>query len=232
MSGQDAERRKLILEAGSLVVLHPDGPAGGFPMAACVDRVADGKHWFLGSCEPLRPGDSLMVEYPIPSDARYVSYARIEAASPETFALRIQPVWERAQQREFVRISAHGLEVRVVRSVPSPLSDEETAPDEPSRDAIYPLLDVSAGGIRFQSRADFERGEEVICHFELPGSDTFVLPARIVRSHPGPLEHVHKPEVAVEFQGLDETHRSQLLRWVYREQVNRHREEQRAARSE
>ena len=37
--------------------------------------------------EPLRPGDSLMVEYPIPSDARYVSYARIEAASPENLGL-------------------------------------------------------------------------------------------------------------------------------------------------
>ncbi len=221
------ERRKLIVEAGSLLVLHPDGPAGGFPMAACVDRVADGRHWFLGSCEPLRRGDPLIVECPVPDDARYVSHARVDACSKETFALRIDPTWERAQQREFVRISAHGLEVRVVPVVPE-LHASEDGGAGGDEGEIHPLLDISAGGIRFESRREFEPGDEVVCHFELPGTSCFVLPARIVRAQSGPLEHLAKSEIAVAFEDLDERSRSLLLRWVYREQVSRHREERRA----
>ena len=62
-----------------------------------------------------------------------------------------------------------------------------------------------------------------MCHFELPGSLCFVLPARICRSVGNDSAGSPKPTVAVEFQGLDENNRSQLLRWVYREQVKRHR---------
>jgi hypothetical protein len=31
------KERRRILEADHLVILHPDGPAGGYPMAVCVD---------------------------------------------------------------------------------------------------------------------------------------------------------------------------------------------------
>lgn len=227
MAGAKSEKRRLMLEAGSEVILHPDGPAGGYPRSFTVDRVADGQHWFLGSCEPLRRGEALIVEYPVPQDARYVTSARIEACSDEIFALKIDDLWDRAQQREFVRISAHGLEVRVVRSFLSGSEVSEEGVGERDEAAqmgvVYPLLDISAGGIRFQTRADFETDEEVICHFELPGSACFVLPARVVRGQPGNLEHVPKPEIAVEFRHLAEEQRTELLRWVYREQISRHR---------
>jgi len=135
------------------------------------------------------------------------------------------------QERAFLRISAHGLRARVVRLASGVGPEADVADDD-----VYDLVDVSAGGIRFATDTGFEIDEEVICHFELPGSLCFVLPARIVRSPESPDASeesaapesrsgaVGKPSVAVEFAGLDETHRSQLLRWVYREQVQRHRE--------
>ncbi|MEZ4290466.1 MAG: PilZ domain-containing protein [Myxococcota bacterium] len=91
---------------------------------------------------------------------------------------------------------------------------------------VHDLLDLSAGGIRFRADLDYEPDEEVVCHSEAPGSLCFVLPARVVRP-PGEVLGRRKPSVAVEFVGLDENNRSQLLRWVYREQVRRHRQEQR-----
>lgn len=218
------QTRRLIIEAGRLVILHPEGPAGGFPLVVPVDHVEDGTHWFLGSIEPLRRGQSLLVECPIPDDARYATQATVVACSPSTFGLRIEPEWERVQQRAFVRVSAHGYQVRVVRLVmPGPTESQ----DEPIDD-VFDLLDVSAGGLRFASDDDFGVDEDVVCHFELPGSLCFVLPGRIVRAPDAPTTRRGKPSTAVEFSGLDETNRSQLLRWVYREQVRRHRDEARA----
>ena len=89
------------------------------------------------------------------------------------------------------------------------------------------VIDLSAGGIRFSGESSYEADEEVICHFELPGSLCFVLPARIVRSPEAEADATTTSDtdcVACEFVGLDEANRSQLLRWVYREQVRRHRD--------
>ena len=221
------KERRLMIEAGHLVILHPDGPAGGFPMAVRVDRVDDGLHWFLGCCEPIGRGEAVIVESPIHDDARYVTRATVKATSRETFALALNPIWERVQQRAFVRIFAHGLQVRVLRVGGSSTPDEDDRdPNEftGEPDAVHDLIDISAGGIRFASDADYEPDEEVVCHFELPGSLCFVLPARIVRPSKQDPRKSEKPAVAVEFAGLDENNRSQLLRWVYREQVKRHRE--------
>jgi hypothetical protein len=224
MPNGDDKTHRIKLEAGSLLILHPDGPTDGFPMVVPVDFVEQGTYWFLGSIEPLRQGQSLIVECPIPGDARYATCASIVACSPSTFGLRIEPEWERVQQRAFVRVTADGCQVRVVRlAMPSAEEEEEDG----VVDDVFDLVDVSAGGIRFASDADFGVGEDVVCHFELPGSLCFVLPGRIVRSPETPSATPGKPSTAVEFVGLDETNRSQLLRWVYREQVRRHREEAR-----
>ncbi len=223
----DQKSRRMILEAGTLVILHPDGPAGGYPMIIAVDRVEDGLHWFLGSCNPIQSGEALLVESAVAGNARFATRAKIMAKSDQSFALKIQATWKRVQQREFVRISVHGLQVRVVRSESGypPISDGHSAEDDPRQalDTVHDLLDVSAGGIRFQAEGDWEPGDEMICHFELPGSLCFVLAARVARLPRPPDFRPGKPTVAVEFAGIDETTRSQLLRWVYREQVRRHK---------
>ena len=61
--------------------------------------------------------------------------------------------------------------------------------------------------------------------YELTGALCFVLPGRIVRGLEQQATIGEKPSTAVEFTRLDELNRSQLLRWVYREQVRRHRED-------
>lgn len=215
--------RRMNLEPGSLVILHPEGPADDFPLVVSVDRVSDGVHWLLGSIAPLRRDESVIVEFPIPNDARYATRAKVVGCSPETFGLEIQTEWERVQERAFVRVSAHGFSVRVVRLA---LPDETGGRHDLVED-VFDLIDISAGGIRFRCNGDFETDEDVVCHFELPGSLCFVLPGRIVRPADGTAMERDKPSTAVEFVGLDETNRSQLLRWAYREQVRRHREEAR-----
>lgn len=225
MDKPNAEHRKLIIEAGQLLILHPEGPAGGFPMVVPVDHVSDGLHWFLGSCSPIGRGESLIVESPVQDDARYSTSATVAAANAHTFALRISPLWHRVQQRAFVRISAYGLMVRVVRRAADAQGSQSD--DDAQRGSINGLLDLSAGGIRFQSASEYEHDEEVVVHFELPGSDCFVLPARVVRTPDNRATRPDKNAVAVAFTGIDEPTRAQLLRWVYREQVRRHREERR-----
>jgi c-di-GMP-binding flagellar brake protein YcgR len=215
----ESERRRLIVEAGHLLILHPNGPAGGYPMVVPVDHVADGLHWFLGSCAPLERGEAVVVESPIQNDARYSTNATIVASTPETFALRIASEWQRLQQRAFVRISAHGLQVRVVRQ-----RARAGAGEDSDGEVVHELLDLSAGGIRFRSSTDYAADEEVVVHLELPGAECFVLPARVVRNPNQAAPVAGRSNVAVAFMGLDEATRSQLLRWVYREQVRRHRD--------
>ena len=215
MEKPQPERRRLIVEAGDLLILHPNGPAGGFPMVVPVDHASDGLHWFLGSCDPLERGETLVVESQIQNNARYSTSATIATSSPATFALRLAPEWERLQQRAFVRISAHGLPVRVVR--------QRARSGDPDDEWVHELLDLSAGGIRFRSTNEYAADEEVVVHLELPGSECFVLPARVVRNPGQAAPRNGKSNVAVAFIGLDETTRSQLLRWIYREQVRRHR---------
>lgn len=229
MEKPESERRRLIVEAGHLLILHPNGPAGGYPMVVPVDHVADGLHWFLGSCAPLERGEALIVESPIQNDARYSTSATVAASSSETFALRIASEWQRLQQRAFVRISAHGLQVRVVRERGRSGSGDS---GDHASEVVHELLDLSAGGIRFRSATDYADDEEVVVHLELPGSECFVLPARVVRNPNQVVKSGGRSNVAVAFMGLDEGTRSQLLRWVYREQVRRHRElsRQRASR--
>ncbi len=225
MEKPESERRRLIVEAGHLLILHPSGPAGGYPMVVPVDHVADGLHWFLGSCAPLERGEALVVESPIQNDARYSTSATVAASTPETFALRLSSEWERLQQRAFVRISAHGLQVRVVRERGrAGAGDAAGDAAAGAGEVVHELLNLSAGGIRFSSATDYAADEEVVVHLELPGSECFVLPARVVRNPNQVVKSGGRSNVAVAFMGLDEGTRSQLLRWVYREQVRRHRE--------
>ena len=226
MDESAAETRERRLGAGSLVVLHPDGPAGGFPKVISVDHVRGDRYVFAGCCHPIGPGETLIVETPVANDARYVTRAVVISSSPDEFVLEFAPLWERVQQRAFVRISAHGLPVRIVR-LAQQTPDDRPRLDDAREGDVHDLVDISAGGIRFESVGDYEPDEEVTCHFELPGSLCFVLPARIIRSPEDLPSESGKPSVAVEFVDLDENNRSQLLRWVYREQVRRHRRAER-----
>lgn len=223
----EPKKRRLILETGSLVIVHPRDSDRGLPLVFEVDQVADGLHWFLGKIDGIERGQPLLVESPVANDARYVNQATVAAASEQTFALQFEPNWERVQQRAFVRVSARGVRLRIVRvsAVPATPEGADSPADEwVLTDSSHDLLDISAGGLRFETDDDYEPEEEVICHFELPGSLCYVLPGRIVRPYTTDTLVAAKPGVAVEFVGLDEINRSLLLRWIYGEQARRHRE--------
>jgi len=232
MAQEQEGGRRLILEAGYEVFLRPEPsavpPPSAIrePIAARVDQVDQGLHWFLGSCAPFVRGERLRVETAVSNDARYATQARVEASSPETFALRIEPLWHRVQERAFVRIAAHGMQVRIRHAqLPGPGPEEAS-----TSEAVCELLDLSAGGLRFKSKAAFETDDEIVCHLELTAETAFILPARVVRGTFSPRPEGAPPGVAVEFTRLDEDDRSRILRWIYAEQVRRHRLETRAAR--
>lgn len=246
MDHPDSPESRLPIEEGQTLTLHADGPAGGYPKLATVDSIVDGTLWFLGSSAPLGRGDRLMVESSVPDHGRFTTSAEIIASNDQTFGLRLSSNWRRLQQRAFVRISAHGLQVRVESTVKRDRSEPKRAAarkptradaragqsDDPARTPIYELLDISAGGLRFLSTIDYQHDEVVVVHFELPGSQCFVLTARVVRTPKMRVTRSGKHNVAVAFVSVDEATRSQLLRWVYREQVRRHRDALRASEDE
>lgn len=90
------------------------------------------------------------------------------------------------------------------------------------------MLDVSAGGLYFETTESFEVDDEQVYHFELPGQSCYALPARVVRCKPKPGCN-NRFRVAVEFVDLNEEHRKELLQWIYREQTRRHRKDKRKA---
>jgi hypothetical protein len=87
------------------------------------------------------------------------------------------------------------------------------------------VVNIPAGGIRFASNIEYDNDEDVICHFELPGSICFVLPAQIVRVPRLISCRKRQDERWRRVLWARQTNRSQLLRRVYREQARRHREE-------
>ncbi len=216
---RDRGLRNLQLEGGSRVLLHRGREVEERPVAATVDRFENGCVWVKGSSGSLEEGDAILLEYKIEDDGRYIAQGAVEERLPDSTFISYHGEWQRVQDRSFVRISTHGLEVRVPRERPG--EGDDAPPRPPTRDS-FEVLDVSAGGIRFESRDTFEVGEECVCHFELPGQSCYVLPARVVRCAPKADSRLWH-EVAVEFIELDEGHRSELLRWIYQEQAKRHR---------
>lgn len=247
MDQPEPQENRLPIEAGLGLTLHADGPARGYPMAVIVDSVVDGIVWILGSSAPLGRGDRLVVESSVREHGRFTTSGEIVASNDQTFGLRLGSNWRRLQQRAFVRISAHGLQVRVESTTdrkedptkPPPPAKRPlrgrartSPPGDSARAPVYELLDISAGGLRFLSTIDYQHDEVVVVHFELPGSQCFALPSRVVRTPKMRATRSGKHNVAVAFISVEEETRSQLLRWVYREQVRRHREALRAQEGE
>ncbi len=213
MSG-DAPRQRL--GRGSRLVVQD---AHGVPYEVVVERVEEGSILVDASEAPVRPGESVLLEHRVAGDARYRTRAQIVE---DGRAVRLHPLdrWERDNQRAFARVRTYGLEVTLTRPLDD-LRDDETEPPSEPRDAKrFKLLDVSAGGAAIRAEPHFEIGEEVVCHFELPGECCFALPARVARVVArNPTSG--RATLGVEFLGLDESDRAALLRWVYREQTRR-----------
>jgi hypothetical protein len=171
------------LKPGSRLILQD---ARGVPFEVVVEKVEEGTILVDASgtpVEPMEPGEPVIVEHRVSGDARYRARAQLDVDPAQ--GVRLLPIesWERDNQRSFVRVRTYGLEVTLSRPLeeldPDARSTEARSPNrKPTR---YPMLDVSAGGAAICAEPRFELGEEVVCHFELPGECCFALPAKVVR---------------------------------------------------
>jgi len=225
----DSESKRPQIEPGTHILIHASTGPSGRPIETrerVVGSCEDDLLWIEGNSQPLTIGDLVMVECPVPGDARYITPAEIEVQSPERFALGLYRDWRREQQRQFVRIATHGIDLHVLR----PNADgSETPLRARSRHAIsraeqiLPMLDLSAGGVRFGSHGDIEESERLILHFELPENARYRLPAEVVRTQAADTARIARGWAAACFLEVGEDHRSSLLRWVFAEQIRRHR---------
>jgi hypothetical protein len=201
-----------LLECGARLVIRGDELESD--LTAIVVQLKNGLIW-ISRCEtPGEVGERVVIERRVDGDALYQAPARVEFVPPETYALRRTGEWTRQQRRADVRVSTHGLEFTVLRS---------SREGEPEKECL-PVADLSAGGVAVRTAGCFEVGEEVRCVFELPGEQNFDLRARVVRRSES-AGSGSRGRVAFQFLDVDHDHHAALLRWVYREQARRHREE-------
>ena len=172
-----------------------------------VVRVKYGLIWISGSSRPGEPDELVEMEYAVEEDATYRALARVVFVQPESYALRRVVSWERVQRRADVRVRAQGIPLEL--AIPPELSDK----------ASLTLVDLSAGGLSAAGGAPLELGDTVQCQFELPGVGRFSLQGHVVRLAKGS----RRPVVAIQFEGLDYDQRAELMRWVFQEQLRRHR---------
>ncbi len=227
-------KRTPQIRPGSELFLRPEGSERSGMISVLVDSCEVELIWCKGSCAPLRAGDLALLERPVAGDARYVTTAEIEVDSPSRFAIRIASDWQRSQQREFVRISTHNIALAIERlerpaGRPAPRRGgrprrRRATASEPAPLARLEMLDLSAGGLRFASKQPFSLEEQIRCHFELPETGAFDLLARIVRIERKTPGYEGSRWYAAEFSKLGDPQRSALLRWVFQEQLRRHRE--------
>ncbi|MCP4039768.1 MAG: PilZ domain-containing protein [bacterium] len=213
---------------GSQLTLHRESRGGRAAVHVTVDHIEDGQIWVKGSSCALNEGDTVIIEYRAEEDARYFADGEVGAQAPDCTTVSFNGEWRRIQDRSFVRISTHGLEVKVpARPTASTKRRANTRQSEDGWDR-FEMLDMSAGGIRFESGVPFEFDDTFVCHFELPGHLCYVLPVRVVRSQRRP-GYRNRYLIAVEFLDLDEQHRAELLQWTFREQARRRRIERRTS---
>lgn len=204
-----------VLECGARLVVRGEEPEAD--RTAIVVQLKNGLIW-ISRCEtPGEAGERVTIERRVDGDACYQAPARVEFVPPETYALRRIGEWRRRQRRADVRVSTHGLELTVV---------QRSGEIHPEQERV-PVADLSAGGVSVRLERGLEIGDEVRCVFELPGEQRFDLRARVVRR----AGTGRGGRVAFQFVDVDDEHHSALLRWVYREQARRHRE-QKARRGE
>lgn len=208
------------LRSGSNLLLHPDLPGGNESIAVSIERIEDGTIWLKGEIPTVEDGDHVTLEYRVVEKGRYLTNASVDVQSSDDISIKCAGEWRWVQDRDFVRISTHGIDV----TLPASVEEGEVAKHRSSsgEGSHCEMLDMSAGGFRFETGNKFEVDREFICHFELPGQSCYVLPARVVRVQRNP-HHKKLFWVGVEFRGIDEEHRSELIRWINREQIRRHR---------
>lgn len=229
MKNPNAERPPSF-DGGSRLTLYRQHQAGRKPVHVKVVRIENSRIWVESSSGAVGLDGAVVLEYMIGDDCRYLAQGKIEVHSADCSVISWDGEWRRVQSRCFVRISTHGIEVEVKEPVRATKSQDAAADARPPEDGkcCFEMLDISAGGLRFETAEPFEFDAEFVCHFELPGQSRYELPAKVVRSQTKP-GFSDRYRVAVEFVDHSEELRSKLLQWIYHEQVRRHHTTRRAS---
>lgn len=190
----------------------------------------------------IGPGELLQVSRPVADDARYEALMEVVGTAPGRSRVRLVGDWQRVQMREFVRVSVYGIEMSVTAEAPR--DAEDLGPRErlrrrraePASDERPPrLLDLSAGGLRFESRELFEPGDTVALEFSLPSKGPVSVRGDVVRASlapepaPGAGGARGAHQYGVRFLHMDESVRVKIMGWVFAEQARRFRESKRTA---
>jgi hypothetical protein len=184
---------------------------------------------------PIRAGEVLSVSQTVRDDARYTAVMEVVEAGPGRSRVRLVGDWKRVQMRQFVRVSVYGIRMDVRRDQPENESErdrdlrlqrhrqQQQAEERPPR-----LLDLSAGGLRFESRHEYQRGELVEIQFSLPQTGPLTVRGEIVRAQIAPEAATGQEQGAsqygLRFLGMDESVRVKIMTWVFAEQARRFRE--------
>jgi hypothetical protein len=180
----------------------------------------------------IREGERLQLSCTIPDDARYTVTVEVLETGRGRSRVRLASAWRRVQLRDFVRVAVYGVEVEVVREDPSA---EEASSEKARRlqriqqgleGAVRKprLVDVSAGGLRFESNASYREGEKVTVGFHLPHSGAVEARGEIVRAVEADGDHRLQNQYGVRFCDVPEATQVRIMTWVFAEQARRFRE--------
>ncbi len=173
-----------------------------------VESIDEDLIWFDAVGQPLEIGQVVFLERCINASARTLRPMEVEVHSPTLLALRAIGDWHQVQERNFVRVSA--------RSLPLEIVDRESGEVVP--DTV--MVDISAGGLCFETRAELSRDKHYLCRFDLGEGERFSIEARIVRVKANSAQRrKHLSRVAAEYSAIFEEQRAQITSWVYRQET-------------
>ncbi|HKJ24719.1 MAG TPA: PilZ domain-containing protein, partial [Myxococcota bacterium] len=86
------------------------------------------------------------------------------------------------------------------------------------------LLDLSAGGLRFESQAEHATGDVLELHFNLPQGGPVTVRGEALRVVGRRTEDTGPRQYGLRFCDLDESVRVKIMTWVFAEQSRRFRD--------
>jgi hypothetical protein len=190
------------LRAGDAVALEREG--GDWMKGAVVSVDADGIDVVVDGA--LVEGETLSVSRTVRDDARYTAVMEVVDAAPGRSRVRLVGDWRRVQLRRSVRIGVPDIRVRVEGG------------------GGGPLVDLSAGGLRFESHGHYDTGDVLDLTFHLPQSGPVAVRGEVVRVVGRRNEDAGSRQYGVRFCGIDEAVRVKLMTWVLTEQSRRFRD--------
>lgn len=167
----------------------------------------------------LGSGVRVRAQRGVPDDARYTVAGVIVQPGPPLLRVQTTGMWQRVQQREFVRLR---LSAQVWARLAAPA---ETARDNSMSPAGLSemsgqVIDVSAGGVQLETTQALTAGDRILLRFELPNAGVVEVEGNVVRSHPGRREGFLS---GVQFMSLPAHQESMIVRFIYEQQVRTRR---------